>query len=105
MAGLWELPGGKVEPGEDRPAALAREIEEETGLSVRVDATPFCAICHAYPDRRVALWVHRCEPLGEARAPERARWVTAGEYAALPMPEANAAVVAALRRWPPSPSA
>ena len=36
-AGLWSVPGGKVEPGEDDVAAVVREVSEETGLDVRVD--------------------------------------------------------------------
>lgn len=98
MAGLWELPGGKRGPDEDPHAALVREIEEETGLAVRVDDEPLCALSHAYPDRRVTLRVYRCEPLGEPRPPRWTRWVTAGEYRSLPMPEANAAIVAAIER-------
>lgn len=37
LAGLWELPGGKVEPGEEPEAAAVREIEEELGCVVEVD--------------------------------------------------------------------
>lgn len=98
MEGMWELPGGKCDPDEDHHAALAREVEEETGLAVRVEVEPLCALCHVYPDRRLALWVHGCEPMGAAGAPRWARWVTVEEYRALPMPEANAAILAAVER-------
>lgn len=96
MEGLWELPGGKCGPDEDHHAALAREVEEETGLVVRVDERPICAFSHAYPDRRVTLWVYRCDPVGELSPPPWTRWVTVEEYRGLEIPEANAAIVAAL---------
>jgi mutator protein MutT len=97
LAGTWELPGGKVRTGEDHAAALAREVEEETGVAVRV-GEPVVALCHAYPDRRVALHAYLCEPVGEARPVRWARWTPPAEYRAMPMPEANAAIVDALAR-------
>ena len=97
LAGTWELPGGKVRPGEDHAAALAREAEEETGVAVRVGELAV-ALCHTYPDRRVSLHAYLCEPVGGARPVRWARWSTPAEYRAMPMPEANAAVVDALER-------
>ena len=98
MEGVWELPGGKIDPGEDHHAALVREVEEETGLVVRVADDPVCALGHDYPDRRVVLWAYGCEPVGALRPPRWTRWVTAREYRVLPMPEANAAIVDAIER-------
>lgn len=95
LAGLWELPGGKVAPGEDHAVALAREINEETGLTVRVGA-PVLEWCHAYPDRRVSLHAYDCDPVGGERPPRWAQWVSPGEYAAMPAPEANAALLGTL---------
>jgi mutator protein MutT len=97
LAGTWELPGGKVRPGEDHAAALAREVEEETGVAVRVGELAV-ALCHAYPDRRVALHAYLCEPVGDARPVRWARWTSPEEYRAMPMPDANPAVVDALER-------
>lgn len=58
-AGLWELPGGKVEPGETDAEALAREVAEELGLRVEVGA--FLAEAdHAYADVRVVLAAYAC---------------------------------------------
>ena len=97
LAGMWELPGGKVGPGEDHAAALVREVEEETGVAVRVGELAV-ALCHAYPDRRVALHAYLCEPVGKARPVRWARWTSPERYRAMPMPEANVAIVDALER-------
>ena len=97
LAGTWELPGGKVRPGEDHAAALAREVEEETGVAVRVGELAV-ALCHAYPDRRVALHAYLCEPVGGVRPVRWARWALPEEYRAMSMPAANAAIVDALER-------
>lgn len=101
MPGTWELPGGKIQPGEDQAAALAREVEEETGMAVRVGELAV-ALCHAYPDRRVALHAYLCEPVGGARPVRWARWTSPGEYRTMPMPAANPPVVDALE-WALAP--
>lgn len=59
LAGYYEFPGGKVEPGETEPQALTREIEEELGCRVAVHA-PCAAFCHEYDDRVVRLTLYRC---------------------------------------------
>ena len=95
MAGSWELPGGKILPEEDHAAALVREIAEETGLAVRVGDLAV-ALCHAYPDRRVALYAYVCEPVGDAKPPRWVRWTRPAEYREMPMPEANGPILDAL---------
>lgn len=90
LDGLWELPGGKIEPGETHRQAVRREVREETGLDVEVGEL-VTALGHCFPDRRVQLYVYRCALAAQPRSDrsDSGRWVTVPEYRALPMPESN----------------
>ncbi len=62
LAGRYEFPGGKTEPGESRPQALARELEEELGISVPVgEADFFMTVRHVYPDFDITLHSFLCD--------------------------------------------
>jgi mutator protein MutT len=88
--GLWELPGGKVEAGESHTAALVRELAEELGIEADVGA-PVASAC----DGRIRLFAYRVDAFRgtiELREHDALRWVTAGDGAALALPDADRAV-------------
>jgi 8-oxo-dGTP diphosphatase len=99
LAGFWEFPGGKCEPGEDRYTALSRELDEELGIEVRV-AEPLLTLEHEYADKRVLLDVWRVVHYGgevTARERQELRWVTPDECEGLDLLEADWPIVERLR--------
>lgn len=91
QGGLWEFPGGKVEPGEDLLDALKREIYEELGIIVQM-AEPFMQYSYSYPDKDINLHVWQVtEFTGQAYGKENQPigWVKKTELGSLPFPEAN----------------
>lgn len=99
LAGLWEFPGGKLEPGETIEQALARELREELGVEVRACA-PVISIPWRYPEKSVRLHALRVTAWhGEpgAREGHPLRWVAIRDIDVDAMPPADAPIVAALR--------
>ncbi len=87
LGGMWEFPGGKVEPGESLPDCLTREICEELGVDIRV-GEPFGVYEHAYSHFSITLHAFLCELTdGEPRPVEAAelKWVDPAELKQYPM--------------------
>ena len=102
-SGLWEFPGGKREPGESFPQALAREMMEELGLAVEVDR-PFLTLEHTYPDRVVELHFYWCT-LARGRPQclgcREWRWAAVAEMEELEFLAADREVIARLKEEEP----
>lgn len=91
LGGLWEFPGGKIRKKEDPRQACIRELKEEVGLTVKIDA-PIAHIRHAYTHFKVVLEVFRCRYIsGRVRlnGPVDFRWIRPGEIKDYPFPKAN----------------
>ena len=101
LAGLWEFPGGKVEPGERPEAALIRELREELGIEVSESClSPFVFTSHAYDSFHLLMPLYLCRRWsGVVQAREHAalKWVRPSQLAELPMPPADEPLVAWLR--------
>lgn len=98
LPGMWEFPGGKVEPGESLPMALEREILEELGVSIRVH-DEFFTVDHDYPTKSVRLHFFNCSIIaGEPQPIEAAdmRWVEPVNLGQFEFPPADAELIARL---------
>jgi 8-oxo-dGTP diphosphatase len=104
LAGTWEFPGGKIEPGESAEAALRRELHEELGVDIGAIAPhPLISVPWRYPEKSIvlhALRVHyfRGEPHG--REAQDLCWAKLEDLAGIPMPPPDRPIVTALRLPP-----
>jgi 8-oxo-dGTP diphosphatase len=93
LAGLWEFPGGKVEPGERPEVTLIRELKEEIGISVsEACLAPLTFASHAYPDFHLLMPLYICrrwEGLAVAREGQTLAWVRVNKLRDYPMPPAD----------------
>jgi 8-oxo-dGTP diphosphatase len=93
LAGLWEFPGGKVEPGERPEETLIRELAEELGITVKEPClAPLTFASHAYPDFHLLMPLYICrrwEGIPQSREAQALRWVRPGALRDLPMPPAD----------------
>ncbi len=101
LAGLWEFPGGKVQPGETPEVALIRELAEELAIDVEASClAPFTFASYAYPDFHLLMPLYVCRKwsgIVAAREGQRLAWVRPARLGDHPMPPADKPLVAMLR--------
>ena len=101
MAGLWEFPGGKVEPGERPEQTLIRELNEELGIDVQEPClAPFTFASHTYPDFQLLMPLYVCrrwEGTVVAKEHSALKWVKPRELSQYPMPPADLPLIPMLR--------
>jgi 8-oxo-dGTP diphosphatase len=101
MAGLWEFPGGKIEPGERPEDALIRELAEELGIDVTESClAPLTFASHAYDDFHLLMPLYVCRQWDgevEAREGQELAWVRSNRLSGYDMPPADEPLKAMLR--------
>ena len=100
MAGLWEFPGGKLEPGETPEAALIREMREELGIELCAHCfAPLTFVSHEYEAFHLVMLLYiarRWEGIPTATEHAQLIWKYPRDMRALPMPPADLPLIAAL---------
>ncbi len=103
LAGLWEFPGGKVEPDETPEAALIRELQEELGIDTWASClAPLTFASHSYDDFHLLMPLFACrrwQGVAQPKEGQALKWVRAADLYTYPMPPADRPLIPILRDW------